>query len=262
LQKSKNVIPEVLNRESSSFKINDFWIPAFAGMTQSRHENILFARGSCDLGFRIWDLEFMDPYEYDQLIRKEGFGIIAGVDEAGRGTLAGPVVAASVILPESVKIEGVRDSKKIQVKEREQLFNEIFFNTIDIGIGIVDAAEIDRINILRATRLAMHKAITCLAKKPDIVLVDALDIPSVNLRQKPIIKGDAKSASIAAASIIAKVIRDSIMKEYHRIYPQYDFVRHKGYATKTHLDKIKEYGPCPIHRKSFQKVMDLTLPFG
>lgn len=203
----------------------------------------------------------MDTYEYDRLIRKEGFSIIAGVDEAGRGPLAGPVVAASVILPGGVRIEGVRDSKKIQGKEREQLFKEIFFNAVDIGIGIVDADEIDRINILRATILAMHKAITDLAKKPDIVLVDALNIPSVDIKQKPIIKGDAKSASIAAASIIAKVIRDSIMKEYHRIYPQYDFVRHKGYATGAHLDKIERHGPCPIHRKSFQKAMDLTLPF-
>lgn len=203
----------------------------------------------------------MDPYEYDQLIRKEGFGIIAGVDEAGRGPLAGPVVAASVILPGGVRIEGVRDSKKIQGKEREQLFEEIFFNAIDIGIGIVDAVEIDRINILEATKLAMHRAITNLTKKPDIVLIDALNIPSVDIRQKSIIKGDAKSASIAAASIIAKVIRDSIMKEYHRIYPQYDFVRHKGYATKTHLDRIEKYGPSPIHRKSFQKVMDLRFPF-
>lgn len=203
----------------------------------------------------------MDPYEYDQLIRKEGFGIIAGVDEAGRGPLAGPVVAVSVILPSGVRIEGVRDSKKIQGKEREQLFEEIFFNAIDIGIGIVDAVEIDRINILEATKLAMHRAITNLTKKPDIVLIDALNIPSVDIRQKSIIKGDAKSASIAAASIIAKVIRDSIMKEYHRIYPQYDFVRHKGYATKTHLDRIEKYGPSPIHRKSFQKVMDLRFPF-
>jgi ribonuclease HII len=204
----------------------------------------------------------MDPYEYDQLIRKEGFSIIAGVDEAGRGPLAGPVVAASVILPVGVRIEGVRDSKKIRGHERERLFEEIFFNAVDIGIGIVDAAEIDRINILRAARLAMHKAITDLSKKPDIVLVDALNIPSVDIRQKPIIKGDAKSASIAAASIIAKVIRDSIMKEYHRIYPQYDFVRHKGYATKTHLDRIEKYGPSPIHRTSFKKVMDLMLPYG
>ncbi len=203
----------------------------------------------------------MDPYEYDQLIRNEGFNIIAGVDEAGRGPLAGPVVAASVILPGCVRIEGVRDSKKIQGKERERLFEEIFFNAVDIGIGIVDAAEIDRINILKATRLAMHKAITDLSKKPDIVLVDALNISSVDIKQKSIIKGDAKSASIAAASIIAKVIRDSIMKDYHRIYPQYDFVRHKGYATKIHLDRIEKYGPCPIHRKSFQKVMDLMFPF-
>ena len=203
----------------------------------------------------------MNPYEYDESIRKNGFGSVAGVDEAGRGPLAGPVVAAAVILPEDFRVEGVRDSKKIPRKEREELFWAIVLNARSIGIGIIDQAEIDRLNILRATKLAMHNALTDLTTKPDMILIDALTIPSIPIKQIPIIKGDAKSASIAAASIIAKVVRDGIMIEYHSIYPSYEFDKHKGYATKAHLDKIEKHGPCPIHRKTFHKVKDLLLPF-
>jgi ribonuclease HII len=203
----------------------------------------------------------MDVYKYDESIRKDGLAVIAGVDEAGRGPLAGPVVASAVILPKGLKIDGIRDSKKIPEKEREELFWAVLLNAVDIGIGIVDSKEIDRINILKATKLAMHNAIMDLANKPDIILIDALNISSIRIKQLSIVKGDAKSASIAAASIIAKVVRDGMMFRYHFMYPQYDFDKHKGYATKAHIDKIREYGPCPIHRKSFQKVMDLTLPF-
>lgn len=203
----------------------------------------------------------MDPYEHDESIRQSGFGSIAGVDEAGRGPLAGPVVAAAVILPEDLRIAGVRDSKKIPRKEREELFWAILLNARSIGIGIIDSAEIDRLNILRATKLAMHNALTDLTIKPDMILIDALTIPSIPIKQMPIIKGDAKSASIAAASIIAKVVRDGIMMKCHSMYPCYEFDKHKGYATKAHLDKIEKHGPCPIHRKTFHKVKDLTLPF-
>lgn len=203
----------------------------------------------------------MDVFKYDESIRKDGLAVIAGVDEAGRGPLAGPVVASAVILPKDLKIAGIRDSKKIPEKEREELFWAVLLNAVDIGIGIVDSKEIDRINILKATKLAMHNAIMGLTNKPDIILIDALNISSIRIKQLSIIKGDAKSASIAAASIIAKVVRDGIMLRSHFIYPQYDFDKHKGYATKAHIDKIREYGPCPIHRKSFQKVMDLILPF-
>ncbi|OGW21849.1 MAG: ribonuclease HII [Nitrospirae bacterium GWA2_46_11] len=203
----------------------------------------------------------MNPYEYDESIRKNGFGSVAGVDEAGRGPLAGPVVAAAVILPEDFRVEGVRDSKKIPRKEREELFWAIVLNARSIGIGIIDQVEIDRLNILRATKLAMHNALTDLTTKPDMILIDALTIPSIPIKQMPIIKGDAKSASIAAASIIAKVVRDGIMIKYHSIYPSYEFDKHKGYATKAHLDKIEKHGPCPIHRKTFHKVKDLLLPF-
>lgn len=201
----------------------------------------------------------MDPFEFDESIRGGGFRAIAGVDEAGRGPLAGPVVAAAVILPENLRIEGIRDSKKIIEKKRENIFWEILLNAVDIGVGIVETEEIDRINILKATMLAMQNAINGLIKRADIILIDALSLPSIRTKQMPIIKGDEKSASIAAASIIAKVIRDGIMSRYHSIYPQYEFNLHKGYATKRHIEMIKRYGTCPIHRRTFQKVRDLTL---
>jgi ribonuclease HII len=201
----------------------------------------------------------MDPFAYDDSVRREGFGVIAGMDEAGRGPLAGPVVAAAVILPPNIRIEGVRDSKKIPEKEREYLFWEILLQASDVGIGIAGAGEIDRINILRATKAAMHRAITNLIKRPDIILIDALTIPSIEIKQSALIKGDSKSASIAAASIVAKVVRDRIMKSYHSAYPYYGFDRHKGYATRLHLDKIERHGPCLIHRKSFCKVKDMAL---
>jgi ribonuclease HII len=201
------------------------------------------------------------PYEFDESVKRDGFKLIAGVDEAGRGPVAGPVVAAAVILPDSFKIKGIRDSKKVPEKEREYLFWHILSYALDIGVGIIDSDEIDRINILRATKQAMHNAVTDLTNKPDIILIDAVTIPSIKIYQVPIIKGDAKSASIAAASIVAKVVRDGIMMQYHSMYPQYEFDKHKGYATEAHLNKIEKYGPCPIHRKSFQAVMNLTLPF-
>ncbi|MEW6118239.1 MAG: ribonuclease HII [Nitrospirota bacterium] len=203
-----------------------------------------------------------DPFAYDASLRREGgFSFIAGVDEAGRGPLAGPVVAAAVILPIDVRIAGVRDSKRIPKREREQLFWNILDNAVDFGIGVVGAEEIDRINILQATRQAMHRAVLDLSHPSDLVLVDAVHIPAISLRQRALVKGDAKSASIAAASILAKVIRDRIMNRYHLIYPQYGFDRHKGYGTRAHLDKLREYGPCPIHRKSFQNVLPPALLF-
>lgn len=169
-------------------------------------------------------------------------------------------MAAAVILPDKIKIDGIRDSKKIPEKEREELFQILLSCASEIGLGIVSADEIDRINILNATKQSMYHAIMDIKNnKPDIILIDALNIPSIRYKQMSIIKGDAKSASIAAASIIAKVTRDKIMIEFHSKYPQYGFDQHKGYATKSHLDKIRKYGPCPIHRKSFKKVMDLAL---
>ncbi|MGO9612585.1 MAG: ribonuclease HII [Dissulfurispiraceae bacterium] len=202
----------------------------------------------------------MDLYDYDESIRKGRFKVIAGVDEAGRGPLAGPVVAAAVILSDEIRINGIRDSKKVPSKERELLFKKIVLYSRAVGIGIAEVGEIEQANILWATKLAMRKAVIDLREKPDILLIDALTLPSLGVEQLPIVKGDAKSASIAAASIIAKVVRDRIMAHFHLVYPQYGFDSHKGYGTKAHLHKISQYGPCPIHRRGFRGVMSLELP--
>ncbi len=202
-----------------------------------------------------------DLYGYDESLREKGFVRIAGLDEAGRGPLAGPVVAAAVVFSKCIKIKGLRDSKKVPEKEREFLYEEIARLSADIGIGIVGHEEIDRLNILRATRLAMRFAVENLSNLPDLLVIDAVSLPLVRIKQFSMIKGESISASIAAASIAAKCERDKIMLEYHRQFPHYNFDRNKGYATKDHLDMIRIYGPCPIHRKSFQRVMSLELPF-
>ncbi len=203
----------------------------------------------------------MDLYHYDKSFRGKGFRCIAGIDEAGRGPLAGPVVASAVVLPSMKRIRGLRDSKKVPEKERAALFMDVLCDAFDIGVGIVDAGTIDRINILRATRLAMEIAVRDLSSAPDLLLIDALRLPSLKIEQVSIVKGESRSASIAAASIVAKVVRDGIMVEYDGIYPEYGFGRHKGYSTREHIEKISLHGPCPIHRKSFEKVMSLQLPF-
>ncbi len=203
----------------------------------------------------------MDIYQYDESLRKNGFLRLAGIDEAGRGPLAGPVVAAAVILKEGLRITGLRDSKKVPEKEREYLFHEVHSSSEDIGIGIVGPEDIDRLNILKATRLAMQHAVEHLSSPPDILVIDAVSIPSVSIKQLSPVKGESISASVAAASIIAKCTRDKIMCEYHQQYPRYKFDKHKGYSTREHMEMIRLYGPCPIHRKSFCRVMSLELPF-
>mgnify|MGYP002597446187 CR=1 FL=1 len=182
-----------------------------------------------------------------------GYAFVAGIDEVGRGPLAGPVVAAAVILPQECKIEGVNDSKKLSEKKRELLYDEIYEKAVAIGIGMSSEEVIDEINILQATYKAMQQAISKLSIKPDLLLNDAVTIPDVEIEQIPIIKGDAKSASIAAASIVAKVTRDRMMKEYDIIYPGYDFAKNKGYGTKAHIEGIKKQGICDIHRRTFVK---------
>lgn len=176
---------------------------------------------------------------------------VAGIDEAGRGPLAGPVVAAAVILPKDIFLPFLNDSKKVTEKRRDVLFDEIKQNAIAYGIGIASNTLIDEINILQATYEAMREAINALEKTPDILLVDAVHIPDINIKQVGIVKGDAKSVNIAAASILAKVTRDRIMAEYDKIYPEYGFASNKGYGTATHIAALKEVGPCAIHRKSF-----------
>ena len=179
---------------------------------------------------------------------------ICGIDEAGRGPLAGPVVIAAVIMPRNSMIEGVNDSKKVSEKKREKLYEEITSSSITWAVGIIDQNEIDDINILNATKKGLTQALTELEQRPDIILVDALTkIDTLGIPYESIIKGDAKSYSIAAASIVAKVTRDRIMRQWDEIYPQYGFEKHKGYGTAMHINAIKEYGPCPLHRKSFIK---------
>ena len=179
---------------------------------------------------------------------------ICGIDEAGRGPLAGPVVVAAVILPPDSFIEGVNDSKKISEKKREKVYEEIIESAISYSVGIIDENTIDEINILNATKLGLNTAIKGLSVRPDLILVDALtNIDTCGVPYKSIIKGDAKEYSIAAASIIAKVTRDRIMQQWDEIYPEYGFAKHKGYGTASHISIIKEKGPCKIHRKSFIK---------
>ncbi len=178
---------------------------------------------------------------------------ICGIDEAGRGPLCGPVVAGAVILPKHCDILFINDSKKLSEKMRDVLYDEISKGAVAWGVGIVSPERIDEINILQATYEAMRIAIDNLKVKPDILLNDAVTIPNVDIEQVPIVKGDAKSQSIAAASIMAKVTRDRIMQQYDELYPEYGFARHKGYGTKAHIEALKEFGPCPIHRRTFIK---------
>lgn len=192
--------------------------------------------------------------EIDKSYFKEGYNYICGIDEAGRGPLAGPVVVAAVIMPKDSMIEGVNDSKKFLKKREKKLYELIIEEAISYSVGIVDQNEIDRINILNATKAGLTEAVRTLKVKPDLILVDALtNIDTCGVPYKSIIKGDAKSYSIAAASIIAKVTRDRIMREWDKVYPQYGFEKHKGYGTAAHISAIKENGLCPLHRLSFVK---------
>ena len=196
-------------------------------------------------------LELINTFENEGY--EKGYTYIGGIDEAGRGPLAGPVVAAVVVFKPGTKIEGINDSKKLSESKREELFDIIKNEALDYGIGIVQREEIDEYNILNATYMAMKKALNCLKQTPDYLLVDAAHVPDIDIEQKSIIKGDSKSISIAAASILAKVTRDHIMYEYDKIYPEYGFESHKGYGTDKHYQAIREHGITPIHRRSFLK---------
>lgn len=181
----------------------------------------------------------------------EHLGYVCGIDEVGRGPLAGPVVACAVILPKDCKILYLNDSKQLTAKKRDELYDIIMKEAVGVGIGCVSHERIDEINILQATYEAMREAISKLPVKPDILLNDAVTIPQVDIQQVPIIKGDAKSVSIAAASIVAKVTRDRMMEEYDKLYPEYQFASNKGYGAAVHIEAIKTIGPSPIHRRSF-----------
>jgi len=191
---------------------------------------------------------------FERRLWAQGISLVAGIDEAGRGPLAGPVVAAAVILPRQVALSGLDDSKKLSPAKRETLFGLIHQVAIGVGIGVVHAEEIDRINILQATWKAMNRAIGSLSPAPRHLLVDGGEIPDQPLPQTGIIDGDSLSASIAAASIVAKVTRDRIMDRYDVLFPVYGFARHKGYGTKEHLEAIRKHGPCPLHRRCFKGV--------
>ena len=181
------------------------------------------------------------------------YSYICGIDEAGRGPLAGPVVAGAVILPKDCRILYINDSKKLSAKKREELFDIIKEEAVSVGIGMASPERIDEINILQATYEAMRQAIANLSVKPELLLNDAVMIPGVDIKQVPIIKGDAKSISIGAASIMAKVYRDHMMEEYDKVFPGYDFASNKGYGSKEHIEALHRLGPCPIHRCSFLK---------
>lgn len=192
-------------------------------------------------------LEVMRIYEH----KYQDLGLVCGIDEAGRGPLAGPVVAGAVILPPDCEILYLNDSKQLSEKRREELFDEIKEKAVAWGIGMASPARIDEINILQATYEAMREAVAALAPQPQVLLNDAVRIPEITIRQVPIIKGDAKSLSIAAASVLAKVTRDRLMREYDKVMPEYGFAGHKGYGSAAHIEAIRKYGPSPIHRRSF-----------
>lgn len=189
--------------------------------------------------------------EIEESLYEKGYHFVCGVDEAGRGPLCGPVVAAAVILPKDECIEGVNDSKKLTEKKREKLYDEIIEKAISYGIGISDVSVIEEVNILNATKIAMKKAIENLQIKPDYVLIDGNQMINIDIPGNTVVSGDAKSESIAAASILAKVTRDRMLIEYDKKYPEYGFVKHKGYGTKAHIEAIGKYGLTPIHRPSF-----------
>jgi ribonuclease HII len=207
-------------------------------------------------------VHFVGPTDAFELeARRRGFRRIAGLDESGRGPLAGPVVASAVVLPSRCRLIGCDDSKLLSESEREELYLSITRRAVGIGIGSATEAEIDRLNILEATRLAMHRALAGLRPQPDCLLIDAISLPACAIPIRSIIKGDGLCMSVAAASIVAKVTRDRLMAEYHRLYPHYNFLSHKGYCTEEHLNQLATHGPCLIHRRTYAPVAEVIAHF-
>ena len=201
------------------------------------------------------------PYRFENAAWRRGVRCLAGVDEAGRGPLAGPVVAAAVVLEPGVRIDGVDDSKRLLPEERQRLFEIIRGSARGVGVGVVDHITIDRINILEATRLAMGQALAALTVEPELVITDFVAVPGLRCPQRNLVEGDRRSASVAAASIIAKVTRDRIMEAADRDFPVYGFGRHKGYATPEHRDALERHGPCPLHRRTFAGIWSQMVLF-
>lgn len=202
---------------------------------------------------QLQEEKFQQMMQYENQARTAGYEYIAGIDEVGRGPLAGPVVTAAVILPEGIQLQGINDSKQLNEQEKDYWFDRIHNEALSVSTSVLSAEVIDKVNIYEATRLSMKEAVENLSVKPDVLLIDAMQIDS-SLPQKKIIKGDAKSISIAAASIIAKVTRDRLMTQYDEVYPGYGFAQNAGYGTKQHLEGLDKHGPSPIHRRSFKPV--------
>ena len=205
---------------------------------------------------KLWPDPEPDTYSLERSLRQKGYQLIAGLDEVGRGPLAGPVVAACVILQENCDNSSYVDSKTINAKNRSRLYKELQQNGAQISVGVVSEADIDRLNILQASLLAMKKAILTMPVQPDFLLVDGNQPVPISIPQQSLVKGESKSASIAAASIVAKVVRDEMMDQYHLQYPEYNFQKNRGYPTLEHRNAIKIYGPCAIHRQSFKCVKE------
>lgn len=205
----------------------------------------------------------MPDWKFEKKHAKLGLSPIVGVDEAGRGPLAGPVVVGAAILPQGFTHPKINDSKKLSEKAREVIYDELIeIDDLQWAVSVVEAPEIDEINILKATHAGMERSVEKLGVEPGMVLIDGLPVPNYPYPHEGIVKGDSKSLSIATASIFAKVTRDRIMREAAKIYPEYGFERHKGYGTKAHLEALTRHGPCPLHRRSFQPVAQLILPLG
>lgn len=251
----KYTISQIKEILSSIHSIED---PMFQQLSLDMRKGVQIALKSCQKRIEKEQKRaehFIEMQYYERLVYKEGASFIAGVDEVGRGPLAGPVVAAAVILPKNIEDLGFDDSKKLSASKREEIYRLIQEKAIAIGIGIVDADIIDQVNIYQASRLAMQQAVSELKIQPDYLLIDAMKI-DVNTPQIGIIKGDAKSISIAAASIVAKQVRDQMMQEFDELYPGYDFSNNAGYGTTKHLEGLNKKGICPIHRKTFAPIKD------
>lgn len=251
----KYTISQIKEILSSIHSIED---PMFQQLSLDMRKGVQTALKSCQKRIEKEQKRaehFIEMQYYERLAYQEGASFIAGVDEVGRGPLAGPVVAAAVILPKNIEDLGFDDSKKLSASKREDIYRLIQEKAIAIGIGIVDADIIDKVNIYQASRLAMQQAVSELKIQPDYLLIDAMKI-DVNTPQIGIIKGDAKSISIAAASIVAKQVRDQMMQEFDELYPGYDFDNNAGYGTPKHLEGLKSKGICPIHRKTFAPIKD------
>lgn len=253
---SKDSIQEIKRKLANVEHLED---PFFQSLTRDERKGVITLKAACEkriIKQNNEKVKFKQRTQNENRLYSEGYEVIAGIDEVGRGPLAGPVVAASVILPKDFFCLGIRDSKKIPEFERESLYQIIVNNSIDYAVGIVNEKEIDSINIYEATKKAMNTSITNLKYKPDYLLIDAMKL-STTIPQLSIVHGDDLSISIAAASIIAKVTRDNLMREYDKRYPEYNFKSNKGYGTKEHIQAILKYGVSPIHRLSFAPIKNM-----